>query len=474
MTYTLNNAYSFNFNTRADASNKFGDRSNERVLPVWSVSGSWDMKENILRNVRWVDVLSLRASYGYQGNILSEQSPELIIERGDYNDDFGKYESAIKHYPNPDLRWEKTGTINASVDFALFNNRIRGTVSYFYKKTKDAFLTKTISDINGMDSYVVNSGTLENKGFELGFNFTPIKAGAEVGGFRWDFDPQIGQIVNTLLSKAVNNNSFDKVQDEIRFEDYLNGNVLIEGEPLNSFYSYKFAGLSPVDGRPMFYDIDEELKDEYVNMDKEEVFRRVMKVSGTRVPVIQGGISNTFSYKRMTLGIHFSYSLGSKIRLLKLYGENSGGSSVAFLPERNMRREFVHRWQRPGDEKKTSIPGLLQNSVYTETLQPWWKQGNYNAIKFAENIWQMYDNSNIRTVSGDYLKLQSVSFRYMLPESFCKKLRLKSADIGISGTNLFTICNSKLKGQDPSQSGTADQLNLSIRPTYTMNLNVTF
>lgn len=380
----------------------------------------------------------------------------------------------IKHYPNPNLRWEKTGTINASVDFALFDNRVRGTVSYFYKKTKDAFLTKTISDINGMDSYVVNSGTLENKGFELGFNFTPIKTGAEVGGFRWDFDPQIGQIVNTLLSKAVNNNSFDKVQDEIRFEDYLNGDVLIEGEPLNSFYSYKFAGLSAVDGRPMFYDIDEEMKDEYVKMDKEEVFRRVMKVSGTKVPVIQGGVTNTFSYKRMTLGIHFSYSLGSKIRLLKLYGENSGGSSVAFLPERNMRREFVHRWQRPGDEKRTNIPGLLQNSEYTQTLMPWWKSGNYSSIKFAENIWQMYDNSDIRTASGDYLKLQSISFRYMLPEEFCKKLHLKSANIGISGTNLFTICSSKLKGQDPSQSGTADQLNLSIRPTYSMNLSITF
>ena len=207
LTYTYNNAYSLNFNTRADASNKFGDRSNERILPVWSVSGSWDMKSNVFAGVSWVNLLSLRASYGYQGNILSDQSPELIIERGDYNDDFGKYESEIKHYPNPNLRWEKTGTINASVDFALFDNRVRGTVSYFYKKTKDAFLTKTISDINGMDSYVVNSGTLENKGFELGFNFTPIKAGAEVGGFRWDFDPQIGQIVNTLLSKAVNNKS---------------------------------------------------------------------------------------------------------------------------------------------------------------------------------------------------------------------------------------------------------------------------
>ena len=60
---------------------------------MWSVSGSWDMKSNILAGVSWVNLLSLRASYGYQGNILNDQSPELIIERGDYNDDFGKYES---------------------------------------------------------------------------------------------------------------------------------------------------------------------------------------------------------------------------------------------------------------------------------------------------------------------------------------------------------------------------------------------
>lgn len=69
LTYTYNNAYSLNFNTRADASNKFGDRSNERILPVWSVSGSWDMKSNVFAGVSWVNLLSLRASYGYQGNI---------------------------------------------------------------------------------------------------------------------------------------------------------------------------------------------------------------------------------------------------------------------------------------------------------------------------------------------------------------------------------------------------------------------
>lgn len=63
LTYTLNNAYSFNFNTRADASNKFGDRSNEKILPVWSVSASWDMKANILKDISWVNGLSVRGSF---------------------------------------------------------------------------------------------------------------------------------------------------------------------------------------------------------------------------------------------------------------------------------------------------------------------------------------------------------------------------------------------------------------------------
>lgn len=474
LTYTLDNAYSFNFNTRADASNKFGDRSNEKILPVWSVSASWDMKANILRDVNWVNGLSVRGSYGYQGNMLSNQTPELIIKKGNMNNYFEEYESTIEHYPNPNLRWEKTGAFNASVDFALFDNRIRGTFSYFYKKTKDAFLSKTVADINGVESYVINSGTVENKGYEISFNFTPFKAGAEVGGFRWDIDPQLGQVLNTLLTKAVNNDNFDKKQDEIFYTNYLDGTALVKGESLNTFFSYKYRGLSPEDGRPMFYDVEEELKEEYLQMEREDVFRRVMKVSGTRVPVLQGGVLNTFSYKRMSLSFNFAYSFGSKIRLMQLYGANKNGTTVAPLPERNVRREFVKRWQRPGDENHTNIPGLLSNKEYSKTLNPWWKTGDNNSINFADNIWQMYDNSDIRTVSGNYLKLQSFVFNYTLPEQFCKKLLLKSAYIGISGNNLFTICSSKLKGQDPSQSGTTDKLNLSIRPSYSVNLGVTF
>ena len=476
LSYTYNNAYTFNFNTRADASNKFGSRSNEKLLPVWSVSGTWDMKANLLKDVRWIDVLSPRVSFGYQGNMLDSQTPELIIEKGDMNDYFGEYSSTIAHYPNPNLRWEKTGSLNATIDFSLFQNRVRGSISYFYKKTKDAFLSKQVSDINGRNEYVINSGTLENKGFELGFNFTPIKSSGEIGAFRWDIDPQLGQVVNTLLTKAVNGNNFEKTQDEIFYTDYLNGSALVKGEPLNTFYSYRFDGLSPEDGRPMFKGIDkDEVGEKYLKMDREEVYLEVMERSGTRVPVIQGGISNTFSYKYFSLNIHLGYSLGSKIRLLKLYG-NRNGSTIAPLPENNVRKEFVRRWQRPGDEKHTNIPGLLPNDLYMETLSArlWWCNNDYASIKFADDLWQMYDNSDLRVVSGNYLKLQSFSFNYSLPEKWCKKMYLKSASLGLTGHNVYTWCSSKLKGQDPSQSGSSDKLNLSLRPSYSISLRVSF
>lgn len=86
----------------------------------------------------------------------------------------------------------------------------------------------------------------------------------------------------------------------------------------------------------------------------------------------------------------------------------------------------------------------------------------------------MYDNSNLRVASGDYLRLQNVSLRYVVPERLCQKLLLKSAYVSVTGTNLFTLCSKKLKGQDPSQSGSSSLVNLSIRPMYSFQLNVTF
>lgn len=476
ISYSYKNDFTLNTNMRIDASNKFGNKSNDKLLPIWSVSGVWNMKENILKNVRGLDMLSLRASFGFQGNMLDNVTPELVIKQGGIHPVFEEYESTVYSFPNPYLKWEKTASFNTSLDFSFFNKKIRGSLSYYYKKTKDAFLTKNISIVNGVNTYTVNKGTLENQGFDISFNFIPVNtlSGGNAKGFRWICDPQIGQVLNKLLDKAVEGKN-QVLHDTYKYSDYLDGKVQVVGRPLNSFYSYTFEGLSPEDGSPMFARTDEtETFDKYALMeDKQEVFRTVMEHSGVRVPFIQGGINNTFSYDRFTLTMNLAYSIGSKVRLLKLYGEDFYMVySIAPAPNSNVRREFVNRWRGKGDEKYTNIPGLLPNAEFMKTLEPWWKEESF---AFADNIWQMYDNANIRVVSGNYLKLQHLALRYTFSNELCKKLHVQQLSMSLSGTNLFTWSHKALKGQDPtSQSGSAKQINLSIRPTYTLNLNVTF
>lgn len=410
--YAYKDAYIFNANMRIDGSNKFGDASNEKLNPIWSVSGRWNIHENLLSNKWWINTLALKASFGYQGNMSAQDSPNLIVQRKGTHWAFNELYSSIKYYPNPHLKWEKTSTYNIELEYSLFNNKLVGNFSYYYRHTTDAFMSKTVSRINGVSSYTVNQGTLNNQGFEFDINYTPIEnlgAGGEKRGFVWRINPNFGSVFNQLVDKVKGK---DKVlQDEIRYGDYLDGRVQVSGRPVNTFYSYKFTGLDSKDGRPTFYGTD---ADEIVGKDKNgndltrqrayelmtlgEVCMEVMEHSGCREPFLQGSISNYLGWRNWGLSFNLAYSVGSKIRLLQMYGSNN---SAVLPPVTNMRGEFVNRWQRPGDEEYTNVPGLLDAKSYNRTKTPWWNDKPY---EFAGTIWNMYDNSNLRVASGDYLK----------------------------------------------------------------------
>lgn len=467
LTYSIRNRYIFNMNARIDASNKFGKDANKKLLPIWSVSGRWNMKDGVLRNLKWVDDLSLRLSFGYQGNMLELETSEMVIEKGEWDDRMGSDKSYIYKFPNPNLAWERTASLNLGTDFSFFEGRFRGTVSYFYKKTRDAFLKKKISVINGTREYVVNQGTIENQGVELGLSCYLITSKRK-GTFSWRVDPQLSKVLNMLVDE-------DKGRDQVMhnsysYQDYIDGDVQIVGRPLNSFFSYEFTGLSAKDGRPTFANIGEENWEKYAEMTHEDVFQTVMNFSGCRMPYIQGGIGNTFTYRNLALSCHFTYSVGSKVRLLKLYNNIK---SVVPQPAENLRREMLNRWQRPGDEKYTNIPGILPNAELPETVNAsWWRNESF---KFAENIWQMYNDSDIRVVSGNYLKLQQVSLRYALPERWCKAMQMDSMQLSFTALHLATWSHRALKGQDPgTQTGASSNINVPVRPSYTFSLNVTF
>ncbi|MGN6417855.1 MAG: SusC/RagA family TonB-linked outer membrane protein [Pseudobacter sp.] len=479
--YTYNDRYILSVNTRSDFSNAFGSRSNERFLPTWGISGRWNIDRELLKDVKWVNQAALRVSYGTQGTMLAGQTPYTIIQKGAFNSFFQTYTSSIVNYPNPNLQWEKTDAYNATLDFILFNSRINGSFTVFYKKTSNAFLTRTISEVNGLNSYVVNGGSLENKGIELLFNFTPVNQSLGSNRrFIWRIDPQFGQVFNKLLSNAIKIQGKGSLADAATrdtYETYLAGQVVLDGKAVNTFYSYRFKGLNGI-GQPVFYGAEpenaEELKERYGKMNNQELLGVILVESGKREPVLQGGISNYVAYGNWSLNFNFTYSLGNKIRLLQIASGNYGTYKPS--SQRNLRKEFVDRWRYPGDELKTNIPGLYPPGADMN----WWLQtggGNTSTgsfIPFARDYYQMYDNSDIRVVSGDYIKLQSAALNYTCTPELCRRMHLKAARFSLSGSNLLTWANKDLRGQDPTQSGSTPNINLGLRPSFSFSINVTF
>ena len=474
-TYIFDDKYIIGASARSDFSNAFGSRSNEKFLPTWSLSGRWNMHRDLFAHTKWMNLAALRLSYGTQGNMLPNQTPYTIIQKGSFNSNYQGFQSTISSYPNPNVRWEKTKSYNLGFDFALFNNKISGSIGFFYKKTSDAFLTKQVSQVNGTGTYIVNGGILENKGFELSFNFIPINNIGLNGsrkGFIWRIDPQLGQVFNKLLNSSLDNNRTVLVDvRSITYQNYLNGSIPVNGKAINTFYSYRFKGLDN-NGKPVFYGLEPEnaeaLLTNFKKMTRDEIYRSIFVESGRREPIMQGGVSNYFGYRNWTLNFTFTYSFGNKIRLMRIASGNYG----TFLPtsSQNLRKEFVNRWRYPGDELATNIPGLSNASEV-----PWWSaSGRYNGPPIALTGYQMYDDSDLRVVKGDYVKLQSFELAYNFDAAFCTKLHVKFFRLSLAGSNLFTIASKELNGQDPTQSGISPSINLTLRPVYTFNINVSF
>ena len=202
-----------------------------------------------------------------------------------------------------------------------------------------------------------------------------------------------------------------------------------------------------------------------------DIMMTVLADSGCRDPFISGNFNNNIKWKNWNLSFNLYYSLGSKVRLFSMYDPiQDGGTSIE-----NIRKEFNERWMVPGDEKRTNYPVLLSPSDpnYAKYRTHWSYNGGRGMNMFAESVWQMYDNSDIRVVSGKYLKLQSLTLRYNFSKELLSKTPFSYASLSFSSQNLFTISAKELKGQDPSQAG-FDTPNLSVRPSYTIGLNISF
>lgn len=449
-TYAWANKYILNANVRADGSNKFGQHKDARFLPIWSFSGRWNItQEGFLKSSNLIRHLSLHGSYGIQGNVHPDQVPSLILNMGTLDELSNQYISTTNKFPNNKLRWEKTRSYNLGIDFDFLGGILSGSVEMYYKKGEDIVIVKDICPTNGADAVALNRGTLQNRGIDFTINSNIVNT----NDYSFSLSVNAGKNKNKVIDAGENL--------KYTYKNYLDGSIIVNDEAINTFYSYRYAGLDK-NGLPTFDGIQE--KDEagnYIDSDLESAILRAMEVSGRREPILTGGFSTFFRYRNLRLNALFSFSFGNKIRLNEFY---SNFGTYIPGPEMNMSSDFVDRWRKPGDEQHTDVPVLSNNSL----------RRPYSAkYEVYDSYWQMYDNSDLRVASGNFLKCQNISLSYSLDKKMLQSVGIRDVTVTLSGANLFKVADSKLKGRDPEQVSLGAGA-VPPMPNYSLRLSVSF
>ncbi|SDL39074.1 TonB-linked outer membrane protein, SusC/RagA family [Pedobacter sp. ok626] len=455
--YSYANKYIINGNIRTDASNRFGQFANQRFLPVWSIAGRWNISaEKWLQNSKIINDLGLKASYGFQGNVISSVGPDLILTIPDVNSALNgganEFYLNIKSLPYPGLRWEKTKSFNLEVNGSLFNSFLNFGMAYYHKRTTDAITSKFIPLEYGVATMLVNGGNIKNYGYEMQLGMNLIRK----ENLKWRMSVNSAKNFNTLEKGTIETTS-------TIVTDYLNGTVLVEGQPINTFYVFSFKGLNPKTGVPLFYGIDED------GVVPKGSFVDYLKPAGSRMAKISGGLNTSVDYHAFSLGMSFAFKLGSKRLRNPVYKV----SDVSIpMTQENLPAILEQRWRKPGDEAFTDIPAYPKNNgLQGEGFVVMTNQTGSTTSSMSR--YDMYNHSDANLVSGSFLRCNAINFSYRLADNLVKRMKVKQISVSGTASNLFVIADKKLRGQDPEIDGVGTTA-LPISKIFSLGLNVTF
>ncbi|MDR2131354.1 MAG: SusC/RagA family TonB-linked outer membrane protein [Odoribacteraceae bacterium] len=476
--YSYKDKFILNGDIRTDGSNQFGENPEHRFLPVWSLSGKYTLSnEDFLKDNDLLTYLALRGSYGFQGNVDKNTSPDLVVQLQPYNSDRHFDMASIYLFPNPGLRWEQTESYTVGLEFALGQGRLSGTIETYKKYGTDMILRSEVPQYNGVDFTKINSGKMTNSGFEVDVIGYPIRTKEwEVG---------IGLVMGhnkNVVTKA--NSLIEGSNQKTRNANQVNGNAIIVSEAYGTLWSYRFAGLDHDTGLPLFYENGE--KEAYlkkngsfwepsdasdtlaIRVPNYTVYDDAVDIvrSGAPTPTLTGGLNLSLRYKNLRVRAGFTFSVGGVDRLPALY---NGEYDHVFDPIYNVSKELSNRWKKPGDEAFTNIPALYDRIAFQDLVKRSSSTGG--KIRTTTNGTDLYDRSDIMIAPTDNLRMNNLNISYLLPDNFVNLLGVHNMDISFQATNLFLIADKAWRGRDPEQSGSAN-----VRPpsTFTLGVNMSF
>jgi TonB-linked SusC/RagA family outer membrane protein len=398
--YNYDNRYFLSGSLRTDGSSRFAPET--RWGTFWSVGGSWKIAEEaFLRDYDFLDQLTLRASYGGQGN---DNLGTYYAYEGLYTiaNSLGEGGSLTSRLPTPDLKWETNLNLNIGLDVAILANRISWSVEYFNRQSKNLLFTMPMPLSTGYTGYDANIGSLRNTGVDFDLRTVPVST----ADFKWNLDLNLSHYINRIT----------ELPNE---QSIISGNkILTVGSSIYDFYLPSWAGVDPTNGNPLWYLADDQGN---ISSNTTSVYGNAARFNlGSSLPKVVGGIQNSFSFKGVDLVALLSFSLGGQIldsdyTQLMHNGNNAG---------RTWSTEILERWTP--ENTNTDVPKLT-----TDNLN--WTSASSRFL-----------------YSGSYARLKNLSLGYTFDQKVISALKIQSARIFLTGENLLTFY--KHKGMDPEQT----------------------
>ena len=447
--YSFYSRYNASLTLRADGSSRFAKDHKWGWFP--SAGFSWNIdKEKFIHLGKQVDFLQLRLSAGIVGNQeIGDYQFAATVSPTETPFIYNGQETVayyIVNKANPDLKWEKTASYNIGISSGFFQNRLNVTLDAYYKKTSDLLLQVPVEGVTGYATALRNAGSVTNKGIELEIGAVLI----DRKDLKWNVNGNIAHNKNEVTSLGQATSIIPGIGGATL--GYISPLIVAVGEPLGTFYGYKFAGIVQSEeqaatltpqtinklepGNPYYEDVN---GDGVVNTEDQTIL-------GNAQPKFTYGLNTTLKYKQFDLLIAIAGSYGNK-----LYNG---------LATR-----------------------LTKGSTYYNSLavvaDRWTPTHPSNEIQKASNDLTVVSDSRY-VENASYLRVKNIQLGYTFPvPQITRDTRLR---LYLSLQNFFTITN--YSGYDPEggrngaseQSGIYQGIDMATYPTaktVQLGINVT-
>ena len=451
--YNYKGKYLFQGTLRYDGASVLTEGNKWNTFP--GVSLGWRISdENFMENLPVLNDLKLRTSYGVVGSSsIDPYGTKAPLEKRYYafGDDYS-INYALDRLSARTLTWEESSTFDAGFDFALINNRIRGSFDYFHTRNTNLILRRATVNTSGYSEALQNIGETENKGVEFSISAAVLES---IDGLKWNVNLNISHHKNKIVDLA----GLDYIQAEMtdsRNIDHIpSGEIdwFFLNEEIDVYYDYKKIGIYQADEEELAATRENKVPGQIklLDVDGDSLITPDDRIIYGRTPKYYGGIVNSFDYK----GFDFSFFLYFKVGHYIRSDFNRNQNSLKGVTN-NLDVDF---WTPPiyNEEGVMIDPGNPTNANPRPDA----------GLEYAR------DGSTLRYFDGSYLKLRNVTLGYTLPKKLTKRMRIDRARFYLSGDNLWLLSEYDLF--DPENgSKRIDDRDAPSTKTFLAGINLTF